>query len=472
MPSRGLEPIQIIPDDALAEIFLAFVAEQLQDDVFSSTSPIMLGSVCRRWRAVTLSVPRLWTYIHHAVYDYSKFANAAHTLRLFTSRSGACPLQVFIIINGKGAAELLTEAEVIMTSDEEAHCQALVTVLADSMTRWKYVYLKSTSDFLLRLERARPAGHSLPMLERLIIDKPTWDGGWRRTTPVKLFAMAPRLRVVVFSTRMDVFVDEEPSIELPYHQIERMERTIARNTNSFLQILRICPNLTRCNQLWLINGVDRALVSVAHPLRSLDITFYQDSGADFFEYAELPHLIDLRIRSLNSWGPRTLINGITFLSRSSSLRRLVIRTEGTHMPGADLRTILKAVPSLVDFEFVHSNTSNDTTPTTYSKELLEGLTLTALEPMLPNLRALSLLGPLIADPVAFSAMLRSRIKNNDDASQPRGAILQSLQLHILDHTGSLTIGDLEEIQDALGDNACIRMIECLPDRSPVFSELL
>ncbi|KIM76273.1 hypothetical protein PILCRDRAFT_52577, partial [Piloderma croceum F 1598] len=54
-------PIRRLPPEVLLEIFLHYNNENNISDFQLNTAPLLLGSMCSRWRAIALSTPRLWT---------------------------------------------------------------------------------------------------------------------------------------------------------------------------------------------------------------------------------------------------------------------------------------------------------------------------------------------------------------------------------------------------------------------------
>ena len=96
-------PLESVPDDVLIEIFIAFSAVGLKGIPRHKRRmrqcPIIIASVCKRWRAVTLTAPRLWTRITINVLSSWSFVAAGHLVRLFNARSGTCPLEVSISLN-------------------------------------------------------------------------------------------------------------------------------------------------------------------------------------------------------------------------------------------------------------------------------------------------------------------------------------------------------------------------------------
>ena len=89
--------IRSVPNEILTEIFHAFVSLSMEEQEIKKQGiihrgPIFLGSVCRVWRAVTLSCPRLWASVSGRIHTPAALLKAACLVRLINSRSGALPL--------------------------------------------------------------------------------------------------------------------------------------------------------------------------------------------------------------------------------------------------------------------------------------------------------------------------------------------------------------------------------------------
>ncbi|KAF7987053.1 hypothetical protein HWV62_189 [Athelia sp. TMB] len=253
---------------------------------------------------------------------------------------------------------------------------------------------------------------------------------------------------------------EGPIIKLPLHQIEQLDG-ISASIPGCMQLLRRCPYLIRCADFTVtlygrqpeLNDSDR----VTHHLRSLDLSLYLDTEPpedeedqnvqrgfeDFFERTELPFLSNLRLNLI--WEAVESRPLTSFLSASPQLQRLVLGV-GV-MSQEDFYSIIKAVPNLVELNCYNRSIMFGNLYTQFLSSELGG------QLLLPNLRKLTLHGQLIIDPMAFTAMVRSRTRT----CTHRGEMLQ-LRVYILKGS-SLSVGDLAEVKSILGDRADIQGVE-------------
>ncbi|KAF9483072.1 hypothetical protein BDN70DRAFT_828262 [Pholiota conissans] len=110
-----LTPFRRLPDDMLREIFIACLPDDRNAIMSYRKAPLLLGLVCRKWRALAYSTPALWASLHipypvraivpHGIPGINQHHIQVHvkTDRLekhYTAvkdwliRSGACPLSI------------------------------------------------------------------------------------------------------------------------------------------------------------------------------------------------------------------------------------------------------------------------------------------------------------------------------------------------------------------------------------------
>ncbi|KAF7983000.1 hypothetical protein HWV62_24618 [Athelia sp. TMB] len=435
--------------------------------------PVILGSVCRQWRAVTLSESRLWTKIHIVIHRASRFADKTNLLQLFTARSGTYfPLSITINFEDRHDSPFL---EWWRTSDGNgmASCQIFIDALVASVERWQNFSIQSPRGFIAMMEDAlaQRLPWSLSVLSRLEIDEvysPKWPGQNVHNLELHfpsllMFAATPSLRHVCL--RSFVFKAGGTRATLPWNQLEQMDHVNA-DVAGLLHLLRQAPNLIRCTNVSVSHAhrLIAGLPSPTHSLRALDIYLYPDVVSNFFQSIQLPGLRDLRLKMVE-YQPRSHAQVRAFLSAAPMLQRLVLRLAIDSMATPELRALLQAVPDLEEFEFCHSERPSGGT-TVYTDELLYTLALTACPPLLPSLRVLSLLGELDMNPVLFTDVIQSRMVGNG------GAVLQKLHMHVLRTRRSLAIEELVKVKALLGDGADIHAVTSIPAQSPAFPDLL
>ncbi|KAJ6568594.1 hypothetical protein B0H19DRAFT_1256344 [Mycena capillaripes] len=150
-----LSPIRGIPPEILQEIFVSCLPTRHCAITHAAHVPLVLGSVCRIWREISLSTPALWSSVHivvpHTIDNHPPVAYM-EGLRLWLLRSGGCPLTISIFVpNGC-----------------ELDIHLIVDLIIPYSHRWKSLKLELTSDEgLTTLWNLMPK--DIPLLETLKI---------------------------------------------------------------------------------------------------------------------------------------------------------------------------------------------------------------------------------------------------------------------------------------------------------------
>ncbi|KAJ7842731.1 hypothetical protein B0H14DRAFT_2780339 [Mycena olivaceomarginata] len=85
-----VSPFRRLPDDIVRAIFLATLP-------LTRNWPLLLGRVCRSWRALALTTPRLWASMHIVVPDPSQLELLTQKVAVWLDRSGAVPLDISLV---------------------------------------------------------------------------------------------------------------------------------------------------------------------------------------------------------------------------------------------------------------------------------------------------------------------------------------------------------------------------------------
>ncbi|KAJ7780747.1 hypothetical protein DFH07DRAFT_439107 [Mycena maculata] len=100
-----ISPVRRIPQDILEEIFLSCLPTRQYMLIDARQAPLLLGHICRHWRAISHSIPRLWASLHipwttpvvdrvlQAPVPVSGFAEVIHG---WLGRSGSMPQSLSI----------------------------------------------------------------------------------------------------------------------------------------------------------------------------------------------------------------------------------------------------------------------------------------------------------------------------------------------------------------------------------------
>ncbi|KAJ7741322.1 hypothetical protein B0H16DRAFT_1890506 [Mycena metata] len=219
-----ISPLRRLPLDIVQEIFLACIPTHRNCVMSALEAPVLLGRICSSWRAISLSIPRLWSRLHIIEPQRSygadlalsdiKAAQRFAVTKMWLGRSGNCPLSISLLCRA-----------------EETHIDLTLSPVA--------------LDFVGQLTAT-----DVPLLQsvRLQYDYPVSD---RRTMDLANFGMLRGPRISSFCGFGYDIIDFGEKLPLQWHQLTLLAMTTlgAWQTSltswSVLQILQNgIPSLT------------------------------------------------------------------------------------------------------------------------------------------------------------------------------------------------------------------------------------
>lgn len=234
-------------------------------------APLLLGSVCRRWRTIALSTPWLWASFALTIREDCL---KSHVLLANTwlSRAGTCPLSIAL---GDGFYFCI---------------QPLMQVF---LLHWYDIHLSLSSHALCSLSSAK---NRLPMLQKLCVHNSTMD------ETVDVFECAPQLCCFSLS-----YHSRSSMIKVPWNQLQHFNLG-DKDIDRCLELLRLTPHLKSC-KVWLIGLVRQSTPQLQH----LHLCFIRasDELVDLFDLLLLPKLHEISIDILGlKWGetPRLVLS--------------------------------------------------------------------------------------------------------------------------------------------------------------------
>ncbi|KAJ6485409.1 hypothetical protein C8R47DRAFT_538296 [Mycena vitilis] len=146
-------PFRRMPPEILQEIFEACIPTRHFPIMDASCAPLLLGRVCRAWRAISLSTPVLWSAVH-LVLKRNPTEEAAEKLRVWLQRSGDSPLSISIVsVYGSDEPDSGSIVDIIRT-----HSRRLRALVMSSGSA-AHLILSNPPDFAV-LEVLHILGHS------------------------------------------------------------------------------------------------------------------------------------------------------------------------------------------------------------------------------------------------------------------------------------------------------------------------
>lgn len=221
-----LSPARRMPPEVVTEIFMRCLEDG--SDPHSSSSknriPLLLSQICRAWRSVALSTPRLWSSLATTFTESNQMSKAALT-EIWLSRSGACPLTLS------------------MLSSEDVFNQIVMDMIIPYSRRWKSVDLRLPKSVLGLLNKLPK--DSLPLLESLTLRfSPENRHISERRQRITIFESAPRLRrVTLESTLSSLWITPT----LPWSQLTHFTSTVPGAVRDFIHVMHRCINLEKCH---------------------------------------------------------------------------------------------------------------------------------------------------------------------------------------------------------------------------------
>ncbi|KAJ6466303.1 hypothetical protein C8R45DRAFT_1219413 [Mycena sanguinolenta] len=340
-----IAPIRALPVELLAEIFLLSIREPDSDDSgFIYSTPLHMrdafcvSHVCRQWRQIANSTPRLWTAPIQVDFHPDPEGTYADGLETWFGRSA--PLTVPVTIRG-------LENELQPTESGSRVTDALLCVAA----RWRslrFVDYLAPPWFFQRL-----VGRRLDSLEELLPWNMDQYSHFDRTT-ILSFATAPRLRKVTLSSTC--------GIPMPWAQLTDITIGDGMSPETFRHMFSQCIDVVKASICieWSVLAPIRPDALALNRLSILSVTLIGGvNGMQFFHCISAPALDELHLcfeQDDIEWAEDTFT---VFQLRSPNITKLKIEGEGLPVPSHGLITAFRHAPFLTHFYIDHCPNSVD-----------------------------------------------------------------------------------------------------------------
>ncbi|KAF9040335.1 hypothetical protein BDP27DRAFT_1276778 [Rhodocollybia butyracea] len=252
-------------------------------------SAMALGSVCLRWRQLTIECPELWSNMTINVSDWGRFGavqrRTASLVNLYLARSKSHPLDLSM-----SGSEYLGDSETPLFSQ-----------IAQQSFRWKHVFV--TTDTYLFPENYRTWNSlDLPILDTLALSASDPDDG--NECSLRMLTNTPMLRAF-YAWELYCLWDQSSGFPLPSARTMLHDFQYDGNVNNFCEILENCPNIHRLS-VWT-RGQNSTIVAcpprTLSELSSLSITLdssreesVEESWPSVLSSLTTPHLTNLVIQ--------------------------------------------------------------------------------------------------------------------------------------------------------------------------------
>ncbi|KAJ6524734.1 hypothetical protein DFH09DRAFT_1286319 [Mycena vulgaris] len=407
-----VSPARRLPEDIIRDVFMACLPSHRNPFIISNDSPLLLCQICRDWRRLALSTPRLWAAVHVVVPDEPKAQVLAGLLKDWLSRSGVLPLSISVVFSR------------VCTREDDA--VATLGLLTSFSRRWGNIQFEFPNHgYFAAFANLCP--DDVPMLQRIVVHGLGRSFSWGQLDDLVdsykflTFLDTPSLRRVSIG-----YIPELYKLPLPWANLSEL---VVDNElipcDAAIAILRQCPALEICAlsiDPWIPTTNVQESIFLPH-LRFLTISGeLQSTAGSLFTVLDVPNLRSLTY-SQQSWLGYTLPFSPLLAGSLEHFSLTVMELPGdVHM----LSECLAAMPLLQDLELVITARSRETLNHEYVVEQLTPSRNGPASVLCPVLQSLVLIG--LNETVSDDALLQ--LVRGRTSSRPQGVARLS-QLNII-----------------------------------------
>jgi len=240
-------------------------------------APLLLCHVCRQWRNIVLSSPRLWTSLSVLI-RLGAAVPAPDLVALWLSRSGALPLDLALRQQNESIANCIAAGRIL-------------DVFERRVSQWGRVLFGPLATRL-----GIPGKKNLPLLRDFWLSIPDNLSGEDEEGLFKAFSHVPLLRNLHVSRVPRLYLSGHSIAQLPWRQLAYLSLDYVPAVEMALRIFDMCPNLESCSMKIDITQGPPLYDPLQLPkLHTLSINLGFESLARFLDQLTLPRLIDLTV---------------------------------------------------------------------------------------------------------------------------------------------------------------------------------
>jgi len=420
-----------LPDDILSEIFYQSLPTTHNAAMSKSVPPLIFTQICKHWREVALSTPRLWSTIHiHVVqkdrdqsgddfdddvvssitpgkWDKKRATDAVEWLR----RSGQRPLSISVVGND------------IWAAPSRAFYDLQLSSIIPFAARWRNLFFGGPPGSFSSLAAIKAV--DLPCLNSLFLDfRPAVQGHLQNTWKNCGLLTAPSLRKLSLQqNHMDI-----TALNINWSQLTHLDLGTPPQRHSPLspsiavasEVLRFCERLVYCKIDLADADHNHAIMRMPLPLLQKLSIRTNENIARFIENLDAPELSCVDLEFLEHSKPF-----ISILLRKRTIRKLDITT--CYLLHSSFLDSLRQCHTLVSLTIKHyfgvslRDSEGTKTPFTLDDKFL-GLLTDDNDPLCPRLEEL-----IYESTIGFSMFgMREFIRRKQDGLIPGLAKLKTI----------------------------------------------
>ncbi|KAG2369802.1 hypothetical protein BDR07DRAFT_1371308 [Suillus spraguei] len=296
-----------LPTEILSEIFMhCVVPDETQDEHLSpraKQAPILLTTICHRWRAVAINLPRLWCKLQ-LDFRFNGWEKKSSGYTSWLKRTKACPLSLKLI----GSWNNMDKLQSII----QPHAQQITSLTLKRVTANAGPFIMEDFHALEELTIHHAFNFPKQDLDRSLSKLPV---NLRRLNMPEL---------IFNRKKLNFFADSA------WARLTHLDLRI-KGLDAFIHILRLCPNVTSLTMEASFSPIEHVAPVTHVNLRTLHMfwSVLRTSSEILFPltFVTLPNLCVLQARHKKQWSHKEFM---AFMTRSKcSLETLILsRSEG------------------------------------------------------------------------------------------------------------------------------------------------
>lgn len=337
-----------LPPEVLSEIFICSLEYEEWVEgltVFPNDAPFLFTRICRHWRSVALSTPRLWSNLHLPMIPWQRTRSTSLFTQIpkWLSFSRSLPLSFSICIDEECFEDFIPYMSLLL---KEAH-------------RWKSVRLHAYDNDILTFPDITPG--SMPLLEEFEYDGGRQDTGDGVSTLMTTLASAPRLRKAALNFgQLHKWV-------LPWANLTNLQLNNGTEPFTTDSLVQLCNNLAACVRLELFefyanDHLPGPLLPPTSHVVLPELTHFelvcdtQNIAVFVMHTFSMPKLkrMEIQIRTPSSFKLNSISvelgSSIVAFARHSGTVLTHLRLRGMGLSEYDILPILRQLPNLEEVE--------------------------------------------------------------------------------------------------------------------------